>query len=144
MTKSDMRQAVIALVEDEEMDIRHFRRLAKKHGLTNPLEIFEDAETALSFLRRLKEQADRPPVLVITDINMPGMTGHELIEAMRADPDLASHVIFVVSTSDLRSDIERAYTNQVAGYIVKDSGGAALAESVQMLRHYCGSVTLRK
>ena len=143
LTMESRQSTIIALVEDERMDVRHFKRLVKKHELSNPLEVFENAETALAFLRSAK-YTSAAPVLVVTDINMPGMSGHEFIEEIRQDPDLASTVVFVVSTSDLESDIQRAYDSRIAGYIVKDATGAALDESVRMLRHYCGAVTLAR
>lgn len=134
---------LIALVEDEAMDVRHFKRLAKKHALPNDIEVFENADTALAFLRETKSAPISRPILLLTDINMPGMTGHELIEEIRHDPNLQDTVVFVVSTSDLETDIRRAYSNCVAGYIVKDAAGVALDESVLMLRHYCDAVTFK-
>lgn len=139
---SSTHHPLIALVEDEAMDVRHFRRLAKKHDLSNPIEVFENGDAALEFLRKSKTGKNCQPILLLTDINMPGMTGHELIEEIRHDPTLQHMVVFVVSTSDLETDIVRAYSNRVAGYIVKDAAGVALDESVRMLRHYCESVTL--
>ena len=139
---NDNKQPIIALVEDEEMDVRHFKRLARKHGLNNPILVFENGDQAFAYLQECKADRDHPPVLLLTDLNMPGITGQELIEAVRKDKILANLVVFVVSTSDLQSDINRAYANKVAGYIVKDSAGTSLAESIQMLRHYCSSVRL--
>ena len=137
----DRQLPVIALVEDEEMDVRHFRRLAQRFELINEIRVFENGEDALVYLKNRRDDDNRR-VLVLTDINMPRMTGHELIDAIRADSALASTVIFVVSTSDLKTDVDQAYAKNVAGYIVKDNSGTAFAESVQMLKHYTAAVTL--
>lgn len=143
-------KAVIIFVEDEEMDVRHFKRMMKKHAFEAPIETFRDADSAWNYIASRSGARDGARigvpngegVVLVTDINMPGTTGHELIEMLRDDPYTAGMVIFVYSTSDLPGDIQRAYKNGVAGYIVKDSTGRALSEGVQMLRHYCNAVTL--
>lgn len=132
----------IVFVEDEEMDVRHFQRLARKHGLSAPVRVFRRADDALSFLdQSVSKSGDRRHVIV-TDLNMPGTSGHELVETIRADPRMAESVVFVISTSDLATDMQRAYGNNVAGFIVKDPQGQSVSECVQMLKHFCNSVVL--
>jgi CheY-like chemotaxis protein len=130
----------ILLVEDEEADIVHFQRLCKKHNLSAELVVARDGDAALQRLRRDGLSGGR--WLIVTDINMPGLTGHELIEEIRNDDDLSSNVVFVISSSDLPDDIEQAYAQHVAGYIVKDPQGEQLNAGVAMLNHYVQAVTL--
>lgn len=135
------RRPSILLVEDDETDILQFLRLSKKHSIERLVHIVEDGDAALDYLRKQDNKNGVSPVVVVTDLNMPGMTGHELIEDIRGDAKIANTAILVLSTSDLESDIARAYANHVAGYIVKDTGGEAFASCVQLLRHYCDIVT---
>lgn len=136
------REPTLLLVEDDEMDIMLFERHAKRHKLAQAIDIVKDGEQALSYLKEVRGVDGVPPVVLVTDLNMPGMTGHELIDDIRATPHLANMIIFVISTSDLDSDISRAYANHVAGYIVKDTSGAATETCVQMLSHFCSAVTV--
>jgi CheY-like chemotaxis protein len=132
--------AHILLVEDEEADVFHFQRLCRKEGLVAAITVARSGDDALAVLRSQMLALGR--CLIVTDLNMPGLTGHEFIEAVRGDEELASCVIFVVSTSDLPDDIERAYGMNVAGYIVKDPHGERLEAGIAMLNRYLQAVAL--
>lgn len=130
----------ILVVEDDDVDILLFRRMARRYDLKAQLDIVKNAEQALSYLHDKRARNNAPPIVLVTDLNMPGMSGHDLIESIRSTPHLENMVIFVVSTSDLDSDISRAYNKRVAGYIIKDTRGERTASFVQMLRGYCNAV----
>ena len=134
-------EARILLVEDEEADVIHFQRLCKKRGIDTEVKVVDDGDDALDLLRKHAD-LNATPYVIVTDLNMPGLSGHELIEEVRNDERLETSVIFVVSTSDLRDDIDKAYRQHVAGYIVKDETGERLEAGVAMLEHYMRAVTL--
>lgn len=127
----------ILLVEDEEADVVHFRRLCKRHDVPGDITVLRDGDSALEHLVRISSPRPgsvRP--IVVTDLNMPGMTGHELIGEIRANPRTRDTIVFVVSTSDLARDVSQAYAAHVAGYIVKDPHGERLEAGVVALGHY--------
>jgi CheY-like chemotaxis protein len=115
------------------------RRSLAYCGNGTVLVVARDGEEALEILST--EVLTRPYVIV-TDLNMPGMSGHELIERIRSTAKLCNSVIFVLSSSRLEEDIERSYTYNVAGYISKDVSSQELAASIQMLVTFCQSVHL--
>ena len=129
----------ILLVEDEEADVVHFQRVSRKLGLDAEIVVARSGDAALALLRASN---DNRRCIVVTDLNMPGLTGHEFIEEMRRDPRLASHVVFVLSSSHLQDDIDQAYSRHVAGYIVKDPQGQRIEAGVSMLEHYARAVAL--
>jgi CheY-like chemotaxis protein len=135
------RPARILLVEDEDADIVHFQRLCSKHGVEADIIVARDADQALEKLHATPAEQKRR-VIVVTDLNMPGFTGHELIDQIRSHKDTRSTVVFVLSTSDLPEDIKLAYKRHVAGYIVKDTRGERMEAGVMMLRHYLQAVML--
>lgn len=110
--------------------------------MAHDVAIANDGETALAMLREAGGHKGVSPFVVLTDLNMPGMTGHELIEDIRRERTIGKSLIFVISTSDLETDMKRAYDNGVAGYVIKDAAGAAFEETVRMLRHYCAAVAV--
>lgn len=146
MTRSDKRPGrvpsptKIVLVEDEDSDVVHFQRVCRKYSLHAEIVIARTGDAALRILRQTGRTSSRP--LIVTDLNLPGLTGHELISEIRADHDLSDSVIFVLSTSDLSDDIDRAYGNHVAGYIVKDQTGEKLEAGIAMLARYIEAVAL--
>ena len=137
---SDVPTPRILLVEDEEADVVHFQRICRKQGLQAQIVVARNADAALETLRKSADEPER--YIVVTDLNMPGLTGHELIQEIRGDARLSDNVIFVLSTSDLSDDIKQAYSQHVAGYIIKDPRGERLEASIRMLAHYLDAVTL--
>jgi CheY-like chemotaxis protein len=135
-----MAAPLILLVEDDEADVILFQRSCRKQGLSADIVVARDGMEALDYLRR----PDRPPgrMVIVTDLNMPRLNGHELMEALREDPSNATHVVFVLSTSNLPQDLEAAYRGHAAGYIVKDARGDRFAASIAMLRQYFEAITL--
>lgn len=130
----------ILLVEDEEADVVHFQRVCRKQNLSAEIVVARSGDSALELMRA--DQGGNGRFVIVTDLNMPGLTGHEFIEEVRGDERLASNVIFVLSTSDLADDIDKAYQCHVAGYIVKDPLGERIEAGVAMLQSYLDTVSL--
>ncbi|MEL6317530.1 MAG: response regulator [Pseudomonadota bacterium] len=131
---------IVLFVDDDETDLLLVGRIAKKLGFDNRIRTVDDPDDALALLSRLPSRFGTPPAVLVTDINMPSMSGHELIDKIRSADQLCNLPIFVLSTSDLQSDFERAYRSKVAGYIVKDTSGQRMSECVAMIMHYSRAV----
>lgn len=105
-----------ALVVDDEPDVeflfvQRFRRETRK-GLVDLL-FANSGEEALQMLR----EANLDVVLVLSDINMPGMTGLELLRAIKSDfPDLR---VLMVTAYDDAALQEEAFTHGAEGYLTK-------------------------
>jgi len=129
----------ILLVEDDEIDRMAVRRAFKDLGVSPTIVEARDGEEALAILQLRSETA--PPIspyLILLDINMPRMTGHEFMAALRSsdDPTVANAVVFVLSTSSAERDIEQAYARNVAGYLVKSDYIDGLKPVVQMIKTF--------
>jgi CheY-like chemotaxis protein len=83
-----------------------------------------------------------PPYIVTLDLNMPRMGGLEFLEVVRADPALERMVVFVFTTSDMPTDVQSAYSKNVAGYIVKENPSETFANALGMLNAYSRIVEL--
>lgn len=130
----------LLLVEDEEFDVKFMQRSIKKSGYDISLVVARDGGEALDLLRA--GDIVKSPYIIVTDINMPGMSGHEMIEKIRADESLKRSIIFVFSSSKLSEDIDRAYENNIAGYISKQQSSDNVLDSIDMLLKYCSHVNL--
>ena len=69
-------------------------------------------------LEMLRSQKVRPDV-VLLDVNMPGMNGLQVLEAIKADPRLALLPVVMLSTSNAENDVQAAYTLHANSYLVK-------------------------
>jgi CheY-like chemotaxis protein len=126
------RTATILMVEDDEGDVRLTREALRDGKVANELHVVADGESALAFLRREGPYADAPrPDLVLLDLNLPRMTGHEVLAAVRADPELHTIPVTVLTTSSRDEDVVRSYELHVNAYVTKPVG---LDEFLQVVR----------
>lgn len=127
----------LLLVEDDEVDIQGLKRAFAKSRIGNPITVARDGIEALEFLRGENGRPKLPkPHLILLDLNMPRMNGLEFLEAIRADEDLKSTVVFMITTSKAEEDKTRAYAQNVAGYIVKRDPANTFLQAVALLEHY--------
>ena len=116
----------ILVVDDFSTMRRIIKNLLRDLGYTNTTDA-DDGSTALPML-----QAGGYEFLV-TDWNMPGMTGIELLKAVRANPDLASLPVLMVTAEQKREQIIEAAQAGVNGYIVKPFTAVTLKEKIDKI-----------
>ncbi len=122
----------LLIVDDDEVSIMAVKRALKKMKLANPTQIAHDGVEALDILRAAADaNGTLPPFIVLLDINMPRMNGHEFLEQVRSDPTLHQVVIFVLTTSNLPEDVRRATDQDVAGYVIKENPYESLAKNLE-------------
>ena len=107
----------ILLVEDDELDVENVRRAFKRANITCPLWVASDGEEALRMLRG--SEYPRARRLVLLDLNLPKMSGIELLRELRSDPSLRNQSVVVLTTSNEERDRTDAYGLNVAGYLIK-------------------------
>jgi CheY-like chemotaxis protein len=102
----------ILLVEDNEDDVFLMQFALKTAGIYNPLQVVEDGERAVDYLRGSGEYADRArfpyPAVIFLDVKLPYMSGFDVLEWIKSRPDLASTPVVVLSSSNSPRDIELA------------------------------------
>ncbi|KUF12133.1 response regulator [Pseudoponticoccus marisrubri] len=107
----------ILLVEDDDADAKAMTRAFRKAGLSFHVHRAIDGIEALAMLRN--DFAGSNSCILISDVNMPRMNGHEFLAELRADPVLRRAIVFFMSTSADPDDIDAAYDRNVAGYLLK-------------------------
>lgn len=127
----------ILLVEDDDVDAMNVRRAFKKINVLNPLHHVRNGREALDVLRGTHgEKLTPPPKIILLDINMPCMNGIDFLKELRADPELKSISVFVLTTSDEERDKVAAYDFNVAGYILKPVEWDKFVDAVSRLKLY--------
>jgi CheY-like chemotaxis protein len=138
---SDPLPPTILLVEDDDVAAESVVRGLQRMGAPFPVVWAEDGAVALAALRGEDPQRRVPrPRLILLDLNMPRMNGHEFLQALRADETLTDDVVFVLTTSDADTDRARAYHQHIAGYMVKAAVGPQFSRLAQLLIDYQASV----
>lgn len=121
-------------VDDDEIDVMNVQRAFVKANSRNHLFHAEDGIVALEMLRAGTVPRERRMVLL--DVNMPRMSGIEFLEALRADAELHSTPVVMLTTSEEERDRVQAYDRHVAGYHVKPLKFAAFVELITALDRY--------
>jgi len=113
----------ILIVDDFSTMRRIVKNLLNDLGFTNTAEA-DDGTTALVELQKAKFD------LVVTDWNMPGMPGIDLLKAIRADESLARIPVLMVTAEAKREQIIEAAQAGVNGYIIKPFTAATLEDKL--------------
>lgn len=116
----------ILIVDDFSTMRRIIKNLLRDLGFTNTTEA-DDGQTALPVLQ--SGSID----FLITDWNMPGMTGIELLKAVRADAKLKDLPVLMVTAEAKRDQIIEAAQAGVNGYVVKPFTAAVLKEKIDKI-----------
>ena len=121
MTELDeVRVIDVLLVEDDEGDVLMTREAFEYYKIQNRLHVVGDGEQAMQFLRRNGEYTDMPrPGLILLDLNLPRRNGLEVLADLKADDDLLSIPVVVLTTSQAEEDILRSYALHANAYISK-------------------------
>jgi CheY-like chemotaxis protein len=110
----------VLLVEDDQGDVLMTREAFEHHKIRNTLHVVTDGEQALQFLRREGEYADTPrPGLILLDLNLPRRDGREVLGEIKADPELCTIPVVVLTTSEAEEDILRSYSLHANAYVSK-------------------------
>lgn len=127
----------ILLVEDNDVDVEILKRGLRKMGSTSSLLRARDGLEALELLQKdLSDHVLPRPYVILLDINMPRMDGHEFLERLRATDGLKTARVFVFTTSDSKKDVALAYQNHANGYIVKPNSASELTDVLKTLQEF--------
>ncbi|MCA9971271.1 MAG: response regulator [Anaerolineales bacterium] len=111
---------IILLVEDNPGDVRLTQEALKEGKVLNELHVAKDGVEALDFLFRRGAHADAPrPDVILLDLNLPKMNGHEVLAEIKADPRLKPIPVVILTTSSAEDDIVRTYNLHANCYITK-------------------------
>jgi CheY-like chemotaxis protein len=129
----------VLLVDDDEVDVMTVKRAFKKNKLSHQLWVAENGLEALAVLQKVKQNETKFPScnrIILLDLNMPKMSGIEFLQVVRADPNLKSIPVIVLTTSNEECDKISAYNFNVAGYIIKPVTFEKFVETIATLSNY--------
>jgi len=111
----------VLLVEDDFFDTMTVKKSFEKFNVQHRLYTAFNGLEALDLLRGQNDvEAIRPlPEVILLDLNMPKMNGHEFLAEIRKDPALANIPVFIITTSAMDVDRLNAQHLSVSGYILK-------------------------
>ncbi|MFT5468275.1 MAG: CheY-like chemotaxis protein [Verrucomicrobiales bacterium] len=139
-SKMDPKVTRYLVVEDDDDHAQLIARNLRGERAGNVLNRAHDGVEALAYLRKEPPFEDAPrPDVILLDLKMPKLDGHEVLKAIRADSNLASIPVIIITTSDAESDRSRAYEHHVNSYLVKPANFTDFRQMLHDLSRYWGT-----
>jgi CheY-like chemotaxis protein len=135
MTELASREAVdVLLVEDDEGDVLMTKEAFEHHKIQNRLHVVGDGKQALEFLRKAGRYADAPrPGLILLDVNLPRLSGLEVLAELKKDDRLLTIPVIMLTTSQAEQDILRSYSLHANAYISKPVGFEPFIDAIRQI-----------
>ena len=122
----------VLLVEDDPADAMLIGDALAERGARNLTQV-EDGLAALEYLR---DPANRRPDLIVLDLNMPRMNGHELLAILKSDEELRAIPVVVLTTSAAPEDVSGAYHRHANAYVTKPVNLDDFTRAVQSIDNF--------
>lgn len=134
------RRVEVLLVEDDAADAELTVRSLHKAQAAKMVEIARDGEEALDFLlcRRLYagRRSDEPPRVVLLDLKLPRLSGHEVLRAIKGDERTRRIPVVVLTSSNHDRDLRECYELGANSYIQKPVDLKEFEDTVRQLGLY--------
>ena len=120
MSDGTERAIEILLVEDNAGDVRLTKEALLEAKVLTRLHIINDGVAAVEFLKKEGRYGESPqPDLVLLDLNLPKMSGFEVLAKMKQDATLRAIPVIILTSSNAETDIRKCYETHANAYITK-------------------------
>lgn len=127
----------ILLVEDNPADVRLTEEVMRDSDIQVSMDVVRDGEEAMDFLRCRGDYGDAVrPDLILLDLNLPRMSGRELLRQLKADEDLRRIPVVILSTSKAEHDVAACYDLHANSYFTKPVDLDDFVELIHTIQDY--------
>lgn len=131
---NDHRSVSIVMIEDDEGHARLIEKNIRRAGILNDITHFTDGTSALNHLfHTANGPALNGPALVLLDLNLPDMSGTDILAKIKSEPALKRTPVVVLTTTDDKVEIQRCYDLGCNVYITKPVNYESFAQAIRQL-----------
>lgn len=134
------RPAHILLVEDNRMDVELTLDAFREARLSNTIYVASNGQVALDYLFGRDIYDDRTaypmPNLILVDLKLPGIDGHEVLRQIKRTPDLKRLPVIILTSSREEGDRALSYDNGANSYLVKPVSFEGFVEVIRQIEDY--------
>ena len=124
----------IIMIEDDEGHARLIEKNIRRAGISNKLIHFLDGHSALDYLFNSPDgPAGNSPAMVLLDLNLPDMSGTDILAKIKGDTKLHRTPVVVLTTTDDKVEIARCYDLGCNVYITKPVNYESFADAIRQL-----------
>ena len=138
-------QAIILLADDNASDVTLTQRALKAAHLPNPVQIVTTGQEVIEYLTgavHARFSGARIPLLILLDLDLPDLTGFEVLEWIRTQQSLSEVPVVIYTGSENVSDANRAMHLGANSYWVKPSSFLGLVSLMQLLKSKIGALEI--
>ena len=127
----------ILLIEDNPADIRLTKEAFREARIQNNIHVVQDGDGAIAFVHQDEPYPDAPrPDLILLDLNLPKKDGREVLEEIKADPQIHQIPVVILTTSNDEEDVLRSYNLHANAYLVKPIDVMRFIKMIQSLESF--------
>lgn len=127
----------ILLVEDNPNDVELTLEALEESKVENRPHVAKDGVEAMEFLRKEGAHKNAPtPDIIFLDLNMPRKNGREVLEEIKANDDLNSIPVIVLTTSKAEEDVVKSYKLQASAYVTKPVDFDQFVDSIKAIDNF--------
>ena len=126
----------IIMIEDDEGHARLISKNLQRAGVSNPIKAFRDGTSAVDFLLGPDKTGAvnaNTPMLILLDLNLPDMTGVEILKIIKENEHLKRAPVVVLTTTDDQREIQRCYDLGCNVYITKPVNYEGFSNAIRQL-----------
>ena len=132
--------ATLLVIEDSDEDFEAFHRMMKYTTTQCRVYRCHDGDEAIDFLLHTGQYADvnsaPVPSVILLDLNLPGLSGQEVLSYVKQSESLKKIPVIVLSTSNNPKDIQGCYQTGVNSYLIKPIDAIQFKQTVQVFMEY--------
>jgi CheY-like chemotaxis protein len=126
----------IVVIEDNPDDVFLIELAIKKANIKSCTSVFNNGEEAISYLAKLIDEKVKLPDLILLDINLPKITGLEVLKKIKSNKSLKSIPTIIFTSSDSPSDMNYSYKNGADLYVRKPNNINDFKEVMEYIKNY--------
>ena len=131
---TNQQPVTIVMIEDDEGHARLIERNIRRAGISNDVVHFLDGTSALEFLfNGTSGPVLNGPAMILLDLNLPDMSGTDILAKIKAEPKLRRTPVVVLTTTDDKTEIQRCYDLGCNVYITKPVNYEAFSDAIRQL-----------
>ena len=130
------KEVTIVMIEDDEGHARLIEKNVRRAGVNNPIVPFADGNSALDFIlgkERTGEGNKNNYLLILLDLNLPDMSGIDILEKIKSNPHTKRLPVVILTTTDDEGEIQRCYDLGANLYITKPVEYDSFANAIRQL-----------
>jgi CheY-like chemotaxis protein len=140
---ADPRPLHVLIVDDDDADTVMIEEALAAAPVPPTVYRVADGQQALDYLYRREQYADAVrPDLVLLDLNMPRVSGHQVLAEVKTADELKSIPVVVLTTSDATADIVASYSRHASAFVTKPMDLHAFEDVVRLINRFYSDVAV--